>query len=131
MRVQKITTNYQTKNYQTKNNTQSFRGFVNGKYYTDHVISEAKKAMRNPNWQKEIRNEYKEYLKGYVTWHEGIKDQVGATTRALAGILTLGASEVLVAGTAAAAAAANRIGVEKRINEIKDCIIDLLESGQG
>lgn len=126
MKIQKITTNYQT-----KNNTQNFKGYVNGKYYADHIIAEAKKAMHNPNWQKEMRNEYKEYFKGYATWHEGIKDQGGSTTRAIAGILTLGASEVLVAGTATIGAAANRIGVEQRISEIKDCIIELLKSGQG
>ena len=47
MRIQRIENN----NVMNNKNTKSFKGYVNGKYYEDWIIREAKETMHNPNWK--------------------------------------------------------------------------------
>lgn len=119
MKIQKISANYQI-----KNNQQNFKGYVNGKYYEDWIIAEAKKALKDKNWEKLFRKERSSF-QGYLKWHEAIEEQGGLTTRLLAGALTLGMSEALVGGLCAIGAACNN--TNKDISKIKDCMIDLLK----
>ena len=112
----------------SKQNCASFKGYVNGKFYEDHIIDMAKKALKDSNWEKNLRKE-RSNLNGYLNWHEGTKDQGGLTTRILAAGLSFGLSEVLVGGVCAIGAALD--DTDKMISNIKDCMVDLLKSGKG
>ena len=121
MRIQKI-----NNNYSINNNAKSFKGYVNGKYYDDSIINLAKKALKNSNWEKEFRAG-RSNLKAYANWHENIEDQGGLATRILGGILSLGTSELLVGGICLLGAALD--DTNKTVNEVKDCMIDMLSDG--
>jgi len=90
VRIEDVSTNFSV-------SKQNFRGYVNGRYYEDWIISEAKKALKDTSWEKKFRKQ-RNLLRGYLNWHENIKDQGGLTTRILMGTLSLGMSEVFVGG---------------------------------
>lgn len=101
MKIQAIknanNTGFQTQNLNKNFNQPSFKGYVNGKFYDDWIIQKAKSALKDPNWEKTFRKN-ESFGEGYLKWHEIIEDQGGIKTRVLSGILTLGASEVFMAG---------------------------------
>lgn len=69
----------------------SFKGYVNGKFYRDEIIQKAKKALDNPEILKAFKQ--KSLLDTYKTWHEGNMATSKGERIALA-IFTLGISEV-------------------------------------
>lgn len=131
MKIQAIknanNTGSQTQNLNKNFNQPSFKGYVNGKFYDDWIIQKAKSALKDPSWEKTFRKN-QNYLNEYLKWHEAIEDQGGLKTRVISGIFSFGATEVLMGGLTLIAAAID--DTEKVINNVKDCMIDLLKSGE-
>ena len=102
------------------NSNTKFKGVVNGRYYADNIIEAAKKAIDNPNWEKEMLAKKSTFLKDYTTAHEDL------STRILAGIVSFGCSELVIAGISALGSLSD--DTDEKIAKIKDCMIDLLKS---
>ena len=115
MRINPINTISQTQT--------NFKGYVNGKYYADSIIDMAKDALKNPKWESELRAKKSTFFKDYTTAHDD-----DLTTRIVAGIVSFGATEAVIAGLSALGAMSD--DTEEKIQEIKDCIIDLLKSNK-
>lgn len=113
-------TNYQKKNLKT------FQGYINGKFYRDEVILEAKKALNNPDWKSKLIANKRTLGESLATWHqrEGSNDIAG---RILMGIFTLGLTEVTWGLTQAALDASDNRSIDKMIKEVEDCL-ETLES---
>ena len=97
-----------------------FKGYVNGKFYTDAVIDAAKDALKNPSWEQELRAKKVTFFKDYFNT---LKDD--RLTRIVGGIVSFGATEVVIAGLSALDTVSDK--TEETINQIKNCMIDLLK----
>lgn len=103
----------------------SFKGYVNGHYYSDEVILRAKEALNNPNWKNDLLKMKSSVINEVATWHEGLENQGGGLTRVLIGILSFGASEVLMDSAVALGTTISNASINKRINDIAKCLDDL------
>ena len=103
----------------------TFKGYINGHYYSDEIISKAKKALKNPHWRDELLRQKSNVIDDVASWHEGIQDQGGGFTRTMAAILSFGATEVVVDSIVAAGSAMNNASINKEINQIAKCLDDL------
>ena len=107
----------------------SFQGYVNGKFYKDEVIAEAKKALNNPDWKNKLLARKRTIGESLATWHqrEGANDIV---PRILMGIFTLGITEVTWGLTQIAMDKFDNKSIDKHIKEIEDCLDDLGSDNQ-
>ena len=123
-RVEVVGINNHKLNQSNKNSRQSFQGFVNGNYYKDEVIQEAKKALNNPNWKEKFLARKKTLGETLSTWHEreGSSD---LTSRVLMGIFTLGISEVTWGLANRAMDVSDNREIDLFIEEVENCIDDL------
>lgn len=114
-------------NVQSYNNKKqpSFNAYVNGKYYADEVVKIAKKAKTDNTWKNKLMERKANYIDEFFNWHKAIEDQGGAKTRVLAGILTLGLSEVMMGTFTTIGTVIDNNQLEKMIKDVEDCIIDL------
>ena len=129
MKINKISfdNNVYQKANQT-NNKPAFKGLVNGKFYRDEIINEAKKALRNPEWKDKFLNQKISLGETLATWHkrEGANDIVG---RVLMGIFTLGLTEITWGLTNRILDVWDNKDIDKTIIEIENCIEDLKNDG--
>ena len=125
MKINKISfdNNVYQKANQT-NNRPTFKGHVNGKFYRDEIINEAKKALKNPKWKEELLNQKRSLGETLATWHtrEGSNDIVG---RVLMGIVTLGLTEITWGLVHRALDVSDNKDIDKHIEELENCIDDL------
>ena len=116
-------------NFVNKNNIEhtpdsnTFRGYVNGKFYKDEIIQKAKKALKDPEILKEFKQ--KSFLDTYKTWHEGNMAHSKGERIGLA-ILTLGLSEVSWTLIARLGDISDNIKNKKDLDEILSCMSDLI-----
>ena len=115
-------------NYSNNKTSKTFKGYVNGKYFRDEVISEAKKALKNPNWREKFLAQKKSLGDTLSTWHkrEGSNDIAG---RVIMGIMTLGITEVTWGLANRAMDASENKGIDNFIREVEDCMDNLRRSG--
>ena len=113
---------------QTNNANKSFKGIVNGKYYRDEVIREAKKALFNPNWRDKFYARKRDVGETLATWHrrEGSND---LATRIFMGVATLGLTEVTWGLAHLADDASENRSIDKFIKEVEECMEDLGSGG--
>ena len=63
--------NYNNNNYHNTNHRKNnFKGYVNGNYYRDEIIMEAKKALNNPNWKEKFLASKTSLGESFSTWHK-------------------------------------------------------------
>ena len=123
MKIQKITTNYQT-----KNNTQNFKGTVNGKYYEDWIIKEAKDAFDNPKWRNKFLKNKKTVTESLKTWQNSLDagdETENKVTRALMGVFSLGVTEIGYGTLGIIEDQQKNKQIDKNIETIEDCMVDL------
>ena len=115
--------------YADKNNAKmtqmnpKFKGYVNGKFYSDEIILQAKKALKNPEILKNFRQ--KSFIDTYKTWHEGnMADSLGE--RVALAIFTLGISEISWTFFGRLLDISENTEKEKDLNEILNCMQDLV-----
>lgn len=124
MKINQVS-NSDNKVYQNINSyNKTFKGIVNGKYYKDEIIMEAKKALKNPNWRDKFLTSKKTIEESLSTWHkrEG-NNNIGA--RVLMGIFTLGLTEITWGLAQVAQDASDNSDIDKKIEEIENCMEDL------
>ena len=129
MRIQKIATDYQI-----RNNTQSFKGFVNGKYYEDWIIKEAKEAFDNPKWRNKFLKNKKTVTESLKTWQDTLDtggDAENKVTRVLMGIFSLGATEVGYGALGIIEDQQKNKEIDRNIEKIEDCMVDLNKEKTG
>ena len=130
MRVVSITktdiNKYQKTVHAEKNDKKTFKGSVNGNFYTDEVIKEAKEAFKNPNWRKKFMQAKKTVSESFSNWHE--REGNDLTGRILMGIFTLGVSEITWGLAHTAMDAMDNKSIDRHVQEIERCIEDLKKS---
>lgn len=99
----------------------AFKGYVNGNYYEDKIIDLAKQALKNQNWEKEMKAKKVNFFKDYLT---AVNDEI--PLRIWAAIVSFGGTEAVIAALCAADAISDK--TEENINSVKNCMIDLLKS---
>ncbi len=99
----------------------AFKGYVNGNYYEDKIIDLAQKALKNKNWEKEMKANKVNFLKNYLT---AVEDDV--PLRIWAAIVSFGGTEAVIASLCAAETISDK--TEETISSVKNCMIDLLKS---
>ena len=112
-------------NYHYSNSTnKSFKGYVNGKYFADEIIKEAKLALKNPDWKNAFIAKKRSLGESFATWHnrQGSNDIAG---RVLMGVFTLGLSEVTWGIAQAALDATDNKQIDETIKEIEECMEEL------
>lgn len=121
MKISKIST---FSNQQNKTRNQNFCGYVNGKFYRDEVINEARNALKNPEWKEKIIARKRTLGETLSTWHEreGSND---LATRILMGIFTLGLTELTWGAAHRIMDASDNKEIDNLIKEIEECIVDL------
>ena len=123
MKIQKITTNYQT-----KNNTQNFKGTVNGKYYEDWIIKEAKDAFDNPKWRNKFLKNKKTVTESLKTWQNSLDagdETENKVTRALMGVFSLGVTEIGYGTLGIIEDQQKNKQIDKNKETKEDCMVDL------
>lgn len=131
MKIQAIT-NVNNANYQTKragkNNIQpSFQSYVNGNYYKDEIIKEAKAAFNNPNWRDKFLAKKKSIGESLSTWHD--RDDAGLAGRIIGAIGSFGLTEIGFGTICTLEDQAENREIDRTIKEIRDCIEDMKKSG--
>jgi len=121
MRIEKIgSVNYQ------KPNRQNFKGYVNNTYYADYIIDAAKKALKDPYWESNMRKKLVSTKKALSSWHQDNEMEGSAFTRVITAIATCGISEVYYGSESIKDAKENNRKIENDIKEIKSCMKNLL-----
>ena len=96
---------------------------MNGKYYADEIIMEAKKALKNPNWRNKFIAQKKSLGESLANWHNREGNELAG--RVLMGIFTLGLTEVTWGLANAAMDASDNKLIDKKIKQIEECMEDL------
>ena len=129
MRIQKVeNTSVINKN----SNAKSFKGYVNGKYYEDWIIKEAKEAIHNPKWQDKFLEKKKSVSQSLKTWQDTLDtggEEENIATRVFLGVCSLGISEIGFGALGILEDRDENKRIDKTISTIKDCIIDILNGG--
>lgn len=129
MRIQKVeNTSVINKN----RNAKSFKGYVNGKYYEDWIIKEAKEAIHNPKWQDKFLEKKKSVSQSLKTWQDTLDtggEEENIATRVFLGVCSLGISEIGFGALGILEDRDENKRIDKTISTIKDCIIDILNGG--
>lgn len=129
MRIQKVeNTSVINKN----RNAKSFKGYVNGKYYEDWIIKEAKEALDNPKWQDKFLEKKKSVSQSLKTWQDTLDtggEEENIATRVFLGVCSLGISEIGFGALGILEDRDENKRIDKTISTIKDCIIDILNGG--
>ena len=114
--------------YGGESKRKTFKGYVNGNYYSDEIIKKAKKALFDSNWKEKILAKKRTLKDSFSSWHNrsGQNDIAG---RVLMGVFTLGLTEVTWGLTQAAMDAMDNDNIDKEIEEIERCIEDLRKGG--
>ena len=108
---------------------QNFKGYVNGKYYEDEIIREAKKALKNPEWRDKFLNAKRTIGESFATWHKREGDDLAG--RILMGIFTLGLTEITWGLAQVAMDADDNKHIDRKIKKIEECMEDLGDGGTG
>lgn len=119
--------NYQNKKVGKNTNQPSFQGWVNGSYYKDEIIKEAKAAFDNPNWRDKFIAKKKSIGESLSTWHEN--DSAGLPARIICGICSFGLTEIGFGTICTLEDQAENRRIDKMIKEIRDCIEDMRKGG--
>ena len=109
-------------------NAKSFKGTVNGKYYEDWIIKEAKEAMHNPNWKDKFLQDKKTVSDSLKTWQDTLDtcgEEENIATRVILGICSLGISEIGFGALGILEDKDKNKRIDETINTIRDCIEDL------
>ena len=122
--------NHKKTNSTNKTYNQSFKGYVNGKFFRDEIILEAKEALKNPNWKDKFLNSKRSLGETLATWHEreGANDIAG---RVLMGIFSLGITEVTWGLAYRAMDVMDNNTINKKIKEIEECMKNLRTPNNG
>lgn len=93
MKINAISASSSLSNNKSKNTLldNTFKGYVNGKFYKDEIIEKAKQAVKKPEILKNYK--HKSLLDTYLTWHKGNMAHSTGERVTLA-VLTLGLSEI-------------------------------------
>lgn len=111
-----------SKNFVTsKENT--FKGYVNGKFYKDGIISKAEKALEDPEVLKSFKQ--KTFIDTYTSWHKEGALADGKGSRIAIAILTLGLSEISWTLFARVEDLIDNASKRKELDEILSCMKDL------
>lgn len=124
MRIQRIENN----NVMNNKHAKSFKGYVNGKYYEDWIIKEAKEAIHNPKWQDKFLEKKKSISKSLKTWQDTLDtggEEENIATRVILGVCSLGISEIGFGALGILEDRDENKRIDKTINKIRDCIEDL------
>ncbi len=113
--VRLINTNYVSK-------SSSFKGYVNGHYYADSIIEEAKKALNNPHWKDELLQKKVSVGKAISSWHNN--DSAGLPARILFGIASMGLTEVGFGIMSSLDAIRDNEEIDDMIHKIEQCMRD-------
>lgn len=109
-------------NSKTAQVNQTFKGYVNGKFYKDEIIRKAKQALKEPKILKAFKQ--KSFLDTYKSWHEGnMASSKGE--RILLGILTIGLSEISYTLFARLNDIMDNEDKKKELDQILNCMQDL------
>lgn len=124
----------QSTNYFNYSKPQSFKGYVNGNYYKDSIIEQAREALKNPKWKEELRRGKQSIETAVKEWHyeycsPGQGDE--KLQRIFSGIFTFGLSEVIMGSVAAIETATNNKYIEDTIDEVSRCLADLHHDPNG
>ena len=106
--------------YQNNSNKTSFKGYINGNYYTDSIIKASKDALKNSNWEQELLAKRVSFLKQYIDFSHGSN-----LHRVLFAIMSLGMSEFIFAGLYGLNTYINNGIIKETIKDMKHCIKDL------
>ena len=123
MKINQIT-NRDNRSYRTNYHQKTFKGIVNGKYFSEEVIAEAKKALNNPHWRDKFLARKRTINESLSTWHEreGSNDLTG---RILMGIFTLGISEITWGLAQTAMDASDNKSIDDFIKQVEECMKNL------
>ena len=108
------------RNYVSKYST--FKGYVNGHYYEDSIIEEAKNAFKNPHWRDELLAKKVSVGRAISSWHNN--SPAGLPARILFGITSLGLTEVGYGIMNSIEAIRNNEEIDDMIHKIEQCMRD-------
>ena len=116
------------RNYQKSNNNQSnksitFKGWVNGRYFENEIIKEAKEAFNNPNWKNNFLKMKTSIAETLTTWHD--RDQAGIGGRIIGAICSLGLTEIGVGIVCTLEDQAENKRIDEKIEKIEECIEEI------
>ena len=129
MRIQSVSTNHYKKTLPSKTKpTFQAKKLVNAKYYEEAIIEKAKKALKNPRWEDQLREKLISTAEALTSWHHH-NDMEGMTgLRIFTAIVTFGVSEAYYGYESLEDAYNNNKAIEEDISEIKSCMEDLIAS---
>lgn len=125
MKIQSVSTNHYKKTLPSKTKpTFQAKKLVNAKYYEEAIIEKAKKALKNPRWEEQLREKLISTAEALTSWHR--ESMTGL--RIFTAIATFGVSEAYYGYESIKDACNNNNAIEEEISEIKSCMEDLIAS---
>ena len=116
--------NYPKTALSKKTNNNSFQGYVNGKFFEDKIISEAKRALKNPKWKEELLSRKRDFAESITTWHQR-EGQNDIASRVIMGVMTLGLTEISWGLITRVSDIVENKEIDEKIKNIEDCIEQL------
>ena len=120
---------YYHKNSFSKNSKRNpnFRGIVNGRYFENEIIKEAKEAFSNPNWKRKFLEMKTSVGETLSTWHD--RDNAGIGGRIIGAICSFGLTEIGFGLVCTLQDQADNKMIDKKIEAIEDCIEEFKKGG--